>query len=762
MPKTAPELLHESWPSGPGRPSNLHKTLRALYSRVELGDAVLLLYVMAFIRQYLWLVGNNKLAWSFTLLLSLLVWYFHLTTKRREPDADRIPPVFWPVVALPLFVVYAMRVAFPDGSFDQLNYHLLSSVRALRGLPFMSGDFFPAPFQLNPAPDMVTGISRYLLGYRLGTIINYFAMVWSGTILYKLLRDYVGSKLLRCLGVLLIVFTEQALFEINNYMVDLLAVPLLLEATYLILNTEEANERREVVRVAVLLGASVAFKLTNLALVLPLVMVYGYRLLRSHALRRKDPLLFVIGFLAPLLPFSAFMYWQTRNPVFPFYNKIFRSPYWPLINWVDVRWGPKAVWEALVWPIFIFLRPERTSELAVYSGRLCITFAAVILCLLIKPAGKNMRTLCVIILLGLGLWTLSTGYVRYATYLELLGGVAILGLTYHLSLKAADFPRAIKRLLTVLPWAILVVQACIAGGYIYRYEWSMRRTVFDNRAAFATESKNLLRDHSFMKFVPARERKLFDDVDVWVESNFITNGVETLARDDVPIILVCFPYYFETPGGLERFSRTLDAAAGKRMYSLVFTKDLSPSLDMLYFRGLEMGRFTPVSIPYYSQNNRFDMVMIEILPPGKGVSRENIKTTRATSPQPASAFKANIHLDDTPPLSIKAGEKATIYFRVRNVSDVTWPALGRTDGAYSIRLGDHWLNNKNTMVVQDDGRASLIYDLQPGNEIDLPLTVTAPGEPGQYTLQIDMVQELVDWYGSRGSNTLRLEMKVER
>jgi hypothetical protein len=468
-----------------------------------------------------------------------------------------------------------------------------------------------------------------------------------------------------------------------------------------------------------------------------------------------------IGFLAPLLPFSAFMFWQTRNPIFPFYNKIFRSPYWPLINWVDIRWGPKAVWEALVWPFLIFIRPERTTELAVYSGRLCLALVAAIFCLLIRPAGKNTRALGVIILLGLGLWTLITGYVRYATYLELLGGVAIVGLSYHLSLKTAHFPFALRKVLTGLPWALLMAQALLAGVYIRRYEWSMRPTIFDSRAGFTAESKNFLRDYSFREFIPPRERELFDNVDVWVESNFITNGLETLARDDVPIILVCFPYYFETPEGLERFSQTLNAAAGKHMYSLVFTKDLSPSLDMLYFRGLEMGTFTPLSLPYYSKNNRFDMVMIEILPKGKGVSRENIKTTRATSPQAPNGFKADIQLDDTPPLRIKPGEKATIYFKVKNVSDATWPASGTVDGAYAIKLGNHWFDEKNVMVVQDDGRASLLYDLQPGNQIVLPLTVTAPFPPGQYTLEVDMVQERVDWYGSRGSNTFKLNMTVE-
>ncbi len=52
------------------------------------------------------------------------------------------------------------------------------------------------------------------------------------------------------------------------------------------------------------------------------------------------------------------------------------------------------------------------------------------------------------------------------------------------------------------------------------------------------------------------------------------------------------------------------------------------------------------------------------------------------------------------------------------------------------------------MVVQDDARASLLFDLSPGQEMELPITVTAPREPGRYILELDMVQELVAWFGS--------------
>src|SRR2546427_6322721 len=52
-----------------------------------------------------------------------------------------------------------------------------------------------------------------------------------------------------------------------------------------------------------------------------------------------------------------------RSPVFPFYNGIFHSPYWPEGKLIDPRWGPHGLRETLLWPIMDFFKPERISEL---------------------------------------------------------------------------------------------------------------------------------------------------------------------------------------------------------------------------------------------------------------------------------------------------------------------------------------------------------------------------------------------------------------
>lgn len=42
----------------------------------------------------------------------------------------------------------------------------------------------------------------------------------------------------------------------------------------------------------------------------------------------------------------------------------------------------------------------------------------------------------------------------------------------------------------------------------------------------------------------------------------------------------------------------------------------------------------------------------------------------------------------------------------------------------------------------------------------MTLLITAPKEPGEYTIELDMVQEAVSWFGDRGSQTTKTRVTV--
>lgn len=130
------------------------------------------------------------------------------------------------------------------------------------------------------------------------------------------------------------------------------------------------------------------------------------------------------------------------------------------------------------------------------------------------------------------------------------------------------------------------------------------------------------------------------------------------------------------------------------------------------------------------------------------------------APLPDSAFKASINAIN-PPATIGAGQQATIQVKLKNNSTVAWPSVGDADGKYQIKLGNHWLDQNSKPVVIDDGRTPLSSDLQPGAEIELPLIVTAPAKPGDYILQLDIVQESVAWSQDKGNTTFKVKVTVK-
>jgi len=156
------------------------------------------------------------------------------------------------------------------------------------------------------------------------------------------------------------------------------------------------------------------------------------------------------------------------------------------------------------------------------------------------------------------------------------------------------------------------------------------------------------------------------------------------------------------------------------------------------------------------------MVLIEVLPPGSARAKGPLKFTEPGGALPERALKAELIWSQPPPQSFSAGLKETVYVKVRNASDVVWPALGRSDGSFRLFVGNHWLDENNKIVVNDDARSILLYDLGPNEEIDVPLTINVPKNPGNYVLEIDMLQENVRWFNNKGSKTLRSSGRVER
>jgi hypothetical protein len=147
-------------------------------------------------------------------------------------------------------------------------------------------------------------------------------------------------------------------------------------------------------------------------------------------------------------------------------------------------------------------------------------------------------------------------------------------------------------------------------------------------------------------------------------------------------------------------------------------------------------------------------------------SPETATAPKTAGPLPASGFKAEVTIAD-PPTKLRPGQKETITIKVKNISDVTWYQRGgevtdRTDNKFYIAAGNTWLDKDGIPTTDDEGHNGIPKDLKPGEETEMTLLITAPKKPGEYTMDLDMVQEQVAWFKEKGSTTTKVKITVVR
>jgi 4-amino-4-deoxy-L-arabinose transferase-like glycosyltransferase len=133
---------------------------------------------------------------------------------------------------------------------------------------------------------------------------------------------------------------------------------------------------------------------------------------------------------------------------------------------------------------------------------------------------------------------------------------------------------------------------------------------------------------------------------------------------------------------------------------------------------------------------------------------------RTSTPLPEGEFRAELRAVEVPAhMATKARVKVRVA--VRNTGGALWLARERGLSPFQLSAANHWLDASGRPVINDDGRGALPRDLRPGEEADITFDVNAPRRPGDYLLEIDMLQEGVSWFALKGSKTLRVPVRVE-
>jgi len=103
------------------------------------------------------------------------------------------------------------------------------------------------------------------------------------------------------------------------------------------------------------------------------------------------------------------------------------------------------------------------------------------------------------------------------------------------------------------------------------------------------------------------------------------------------------------------------------------------------------------------------------------------------------------------PVMARSGRPVQLAATVKNLSTRPFPAQA-SYGRRLVRLGAQLCDRDRRVINRDFERAWLPQTLDPGQSVELTMTITAPAA-GRYALKFDLVSEGIDWFEACGSPT---------
>lgn len=429
-----------------------------------------------------------------------------------------------------LCTIYFTKAFFPDLSFDTVVYHIglqkgvFNHVFNNDYLPLGAGNLF---FSL---PDRLFYFWREFLGYRCGTFFNLII----GIIIYyqakRIINTFCDNAFVPILS-LLSLLTVNFIMEISGtYMVDLIAIPFLMELVRLSI-FERIDYDKYFVYVASLFSISLILKLTNIVylLILGIIFIFVYR--KSVNIRNLCYSLLIL--LLPMSIYLMYSYIESGSPVFPLYNGFFSSPYWEDVNFKDKRWGPSNIIEFIFWPIYIVFMPDYRNMEAnpIHIEGYIVVFLMVwysIGNVIYKCVKKHFDEVSPCEWLSVGvycmmfLWEATTGHNRYFMF-----GFMIMNIVFIYNIVRIWNKRIILKIIS-----LLMISAYVSSAW-----FTIERIVLDGVEYSWREYNN----EKFFHELP----RAFSDKKIG-SSNFLDNADIILTTDSCnSLIKEIFPQ--ETP-----------------------------------------------------------------------------------------------------------------------------------------------------------------------------------------------------------------------
>ena len=336
-------------------------------------------------------------------------------------------------------IVFAVH-AGPDASWDLRNYHIYNPFALLHKAPGV--DLLPAQMQgfLPPAPDLP---GYWLRNWMTKTPNRLDAVLALPTAVAAIFAYLIARLLLPAprgwplaIGAALMGMTGAAgLPTIATSASEMPAGCLFLAGLYLLLRGLGRPGWRPCLLAGALFGVAVAIKLT----IVPFVIgaAAAFVLCAGGPVRLRALALVSLGLGGALGGAAAggawwlHLYWVTENPIFPYFNNVFRSPLTAPIGMTDDRFLPHTTWQTLFYPfVWGFQKTRLVTELVMRDPRVALASLAVTVfawrAVDRRRVDRLGACLALTLLIGFVLWQRQFSILRYLAPLEMLTGVALL------------------------------------------------------------------------------------------------------------------------------------------------------------------------------------------------------------------------------------------------------------------------------------------------------------------------------------------------
>ena len=139
-----------------------------------------------------------------------------------------------------------------------------------------------------------------------------------------------------------------------------------------------------------------------------------------------------------------------------------------------------------------------------------------------------------------------------------------------------------------------------------------------------------------------------------------------------------------------------------------------------------------------------------------GAIEKDLMVHSAAEPWSKEAYKAKLTLSSILPKEVNVEDILLLEIVIQNQSMLPWIA------GSGLGLGNHWYNELGDIIQWFDGRVLLEETLNPGETTTLSLQVNVPNKPGKHILEVDLVEEGITWFKSKGNTVIAIEVKISR